>query len=70
MSYAAWERRHFHRPLAARAWSAISAKARAIRAEWRRRLAAPRIAIRDCGECPMNGSSFCPCDNQPMKGTP
>lgn len=35
MSYAAWERRQFHRPLRARAWSAVCAKSRSIRGRWR-----------------------------------
>lgn len=35
MSYASWELRNFHRPLHARVWSAICAKARAVRSSWR-----------------------------------
>ena len=35
MSFAAWSRRNFHRPLHARAWSAVCLKGRAARLRWR-----------------------------------
>ena len=35
MSYASWERHNFNRPLHARAWSYVCAKARSVRNLWR-----------------------------------
>lgn len=68
MSFASWERKNFlalHLP--SRIWTSIQLRIQRLRfarLKRRRTSTTPQLK-RDCGECPLNGSTYCPCKTNP-----